>query len=79
MTIEQLDKMHRARPFHPFDIHLADGRSLPVEHPEFLGRSPAGRTIMVGLSDGMLEIVDMLLVTSLRSRSNDASRRRRKT
>ena len=79
MTIEQLKKMHESRPFEPFDIHLADGRALPVEHPEFLARLPAGRTIMVGLSDGTFEIVDLLLVTSLKSRSNGASRRRRKT
>ncbi|MEX2170702.1 MAG: hypothetical protein WD851_15405 [Pirellulales bacterium] len=79
MTIEQLNKMHEKRPFQPFDIHLADGRSLPVEHPEFLARSPAGRTIMVGLTDGTFEIVDLLLVTSLKSRSNGVPQRRRKS
>jgi hypothetical protein len=62
MTTEQLRKMHQARPFESFDIHIADGRSLPVEHPEFLALSPAGRTISVGLSDGTFEIVDLLLV-----------------
>jgi hypothetical protein len=40
MTIEELQKMHQTRPFQPFDIYLVDGRSLPVEHPEFLARSP---------------------------------------
>jgi hypothetical protein len=66
MTIEQLRKMLQARPFEPFDVHMADGRSLPVEHPEFLALSPAGRTISVGLADGNFEIVDLLLATSLR-------------
>jgi hypothetical protein len=77
MTIEQLRKMHLARPFQPFDVHLADGRSLPVEHPEFLSQSPVGRTIAVGLADGTIEIVDLLLVTSLKPRSNGSSRRGR--
>src|SRR3989304_6057753 len=45
MTLEQLTLMPQARPFQPFDIFLVDGRSLPVEHPEFLSRSPTGRTI----------------------------------
>jgi hypothetical protein len=77
MTVEQLRKMHRAQPFAPFDIHLADGRALPVEHPELLAIT--GRTIGVGLADGTIEVVDLLLVTSLKPRSNGArpGRRRR--
>lgn len=77
MTLEQLRKLHLARPFQPFDVFLADGRSLPVEHPEFLAQSPTGRTIMVGLIDGTHEIVDLLLVTSLKTRSNGSARKRR--
>ena len=77
MTVEQLRKMHRARPFQPFEIHLADGRSLPVEHPEFLAITPPGRTIGVGLRDGIIEVVDLLLVTSLKARSNSRTRRKR--
>ncbi len=60
--------MHQARPFQPFEIHLADGCSLPVEHPEFLAITPPGRTIGVGLEDGTIEIVNLLVVTSLKPR-----------
>lgn len=77
MTIAELTKMHQARPFQPFDIYLANGRTLPIEHPEFLASSPVGRTISVGLPDGTHEIVDLLLVISLKPRANGASRRRR--
>jgi hypothetical protein len=77
MTIEQLRKMHQTRPFHPFDINLADGRSLPVGHPEVLALPPPGRTIGVGLADGTIEIVDLLLVTSLKPRANGPRRRGR--
>jgi hypothetical protein len=78
MTIEQLQRMHQARPFKPFDIHLADGRVLPVEHPEFFSRSPGGRTIGVGcLEDDTIEIVDLLLVTSLKPHSNGAPKSKR--
>ncbi|HXE53956.1 MAG TPA: hypothetical protein VN541_13120 [Tepidisphaeraceae bacterium] len=70
MTIEQLRRMHQAKPFQPFDIHLADGRRLPVKSPEFLAVTPPGRTIGVGLDDGTIEIVDLLLVTSLKPRRN---------
>jgi hypothetical protein len=77
MTIEQLRRMHQARPFQPFEIHLVDGRTLPVEHPEFLAQSPGGRTIAVGHPDDTIEIVDLLLVVSLKPRANGSPRRGR--
>ena len=78
MTIEQLRRAHQTRPFHPFDIHLADGRHLPVNHPEMLAIAPPGRTIGVGLDDGTIEIVDLLLVTSLKPKANGRSRTSRR-
>jgi hypothetical protein len=78
MTIEELQKMHQARPFQPFDIYLADGRTLSVEHPEFLARSPVGRTISVGLADGSHVVVDLLLVVSLKPRNGATKRRGRR-
>lgn len=78
MTIEQLRELHLARPFQPFDIHLADGRTLSVEHPEFLAQVPNSRTIVVGRPDGVFEIVDLLLVVSLEPHANGPSRRGRR-
>jgi hypothetical protein len=69
--------MYYAQPFRAFDIHLADGRSLPVEHPEVLAIPPAGRTIAVALADGTFEFVDVRHVTSLKPRPDGNSRRRR--
>jgi hypothetical protein len=77
MTIEQLRLMHQARPFRPFEIYLADGRSIPVEHPEFFSQSTSGRTIGVAVGDDAIEVIDLLLVTSLKPRSNGAPRPRR--
>jgi hypothetical protein len=75
MTIEHLRAMHQARPFQPFDIHLADGRTLPVDHPEFLSSSVPGRTIAVANKDvDAHEIVDLLLVVSLKPRAKRAAR-----
>jgi hypothetical protein len=79
MTVEQLRKLHQTRPFQPFDIYLADGRSLPVNHPEVLAITPPGRTIGVGLRHGTVEVVDLLLVTSLKPRLNGRRQRRKKT
>ena len=65
MTVEQLQATQHAQPFGPYRIHMADGRSLDVQHPDFVARSPTGRTIVVYKPDDTSEIVDLLLVTSL--------------
>jgi hypothetical protein len=65
MTIEQLREHVRATPFQPFDIYTADGRVRPVDHPEFVAVPHAGRTIAVARQDGVIETIDLLLVTSL--------------
>jgi hypothetical protein len=78
MTIEQLRRMHQARPFLPFRVHMADGRHLDVEHPEFLAHTPSGRTVMIARPDEAFEIVDLLLVTSLEPTDGNSRRRRRR-
>ena len=65
MTIEQLRAVHQARPFRPFTLQLADGRSLHVPHNELLPHSPAGRTVIVYENDESFSIVDLLLVTRI--------------
>ena len=79
MTSEQIRKMHQAQPFQPFEVHLADGRSHSVDHPECLAIRPGGRTIGIALADDTIEIVDLLLVTSLKPRPNGRSRRGKST
>ena len=54
-----------------------NGRSLDIDHPEFLMFSRSGRTIYVSKPDDTFEIVDLLLVTSLEV-LNGQSRSRRK-
>ena len=65
MTTEQLQTAHRASPFRPFSIRLADGRSFVVQHPDFLSRSPSGRTVIVHKPDDSYSVLDLLLVTEL--------------
>jgi hypothetical protein len=74
MTSEQLTKIHTARPFQPFRIHLADGRNFEVEHPEFLAYR--GGRIAILLSPELGEFVDLLLVTSIEMIGGTTKRRR---
>jgi hypothetical protein len=77
MTIEQLRRMHQARPFQQFVVHLADGRDLPVRSPEFMSFSPSGRTAIIHHGRDAFDIVDLLLVTSLEVQDRGEPRRRR--
>jgi hypothetical protein len=54
---------------------LADGREIEVAHPEFMTRSPSGRTIVVYQPDESLNIVDLLLVTDFEVSRNGRDRR----
>ena len=65
MTVEQLKLAHCAAPFRPFTIRMADGRTFPVAHPEFLSRSPSGRTVIVQYGNDAFSILDLLLMTEI--------------
>ena len=74
MTVQQVRAAHRASPFRPFTLHMADGRSLHVPHPDFLSMSPTGRTVIVFQEDESFSILDLLLMTEIRIGEGSASR-----
>jgi hypothetical protein len=65
MTLERIRAVHRALPFQPFTIRVADGRSFHVTHPELLSISPSGRTIVVNYGVEDFSVIDLLLVTEI--------------
>jgi hypothetical protein len=68
MKADDLQALLDARPFHPFSIHLGDGRELVVNHPEFVAPSPTGDIVVVFRPEGGFNIVDVELVTDLEVR-----------
>jgi hypothetical protein len=79
MTIDEVRRFFNAQPFTPFTLYLADGRHFPVASREFMALSPLGRTVAVYQPDGMADVIDLLLVTSLRvSVPGNGSAKRRK-
>ena len=56
------DALHK-QPFEPFVIRLADGRSLPVPHPDFV--AVGKRRIVVIRKDDSTATVEPLLIVSL--------------
>lgn len=65
MRIQDIRQAKRAEPFKPFKLHLADGRELQIDHPEFILLSRSERTIVLDDVGGNIEIIDPLPVTRL--------------
>ncbi|MBI3463670.1 MAG: hypothetical protein HY000_11525 [Planctomycetes bacterium] len=79
MTIDQLRRVHQAKPFRPFTLQLADGTEVEVRHPEMMFITPGGRTVIVAVSDDAVELIDALLVAAIRIGNRTPRRRDKRT
>ena len=78
MTIEKVRELVNAEPFVPFVMRLADGRQIPVQHPDFVSSSQTGRILHVfhGPNDASI-FIDILLVTALELKNEHSSKKRK--
>jgi hypothetical protein len=65
MTTERLVAVHKAAPFHPFTVRMANGRSHRIDHPEFFSYRPGTRTAVVIGPKGEVEILDTMLIAEI--------------
>lgn len=63
MDIAGVREALHQQPFRPFAIRLADGRSLPVPHPDFVALTLC--RVIVGATDDSWSVVEPLLISSL--------------
>jgi len=63
MDLEGVREALLKRPFEPFNIRLADGRSLTVRHPEMV--AVGKRRIIVVEPDDSWSVIEPLLIVSL--------------
>jgi len=64
MTMKTLKELRDTAPFQPFDIHLADGRVLPVVTADHLLLMPNNVEFLLVLPDGAFRFVDVAQVVS---------------
>lgn len=69
MDVAGVREALHTQPFAPFVIRLADGRSLPVPHPDFVALTP--RRVIVGAEDDSWSVVEPLLIDSLDYESSE--------
>ena len=74
MTIQRLRAAHRAIPFRPFNVSMADDRSFHVPHPDFLFMSPTGRTVIICEEKEDFSILDLLQMTEIQTASTPSPR-----
>ena len=65
MNVEELRKL-TTNGFRPFKLHLSDGRSFAVPHPEFIAFSR--RVVVVFGEDELPNIIDPLHIVSVKPR-----------
>lgn len=68
MKLEKLREAMHAAPFQPFTIHVADGRSLHVPHPDFIAILGTGRAVFVTMPVEQTPsyfMVDVPMITQL--------------
>lgn len=62
MELQGLREAIQRHPFEPFTIRLADGRSVPVNHPEFLAVGQK-RAIVIQEDDSCLWLEPLLIIS----------------
>lgn len=72
MTADGLTSFMSARPFRPFLIHMADGRTIEVNHPKRIVHA-GGRIALVAKPDESFEVIDLPLVPSLEAKAEARS------
>lgn len=71
MTAEEFPKASHQSPFRPFNVRMVDGRTFYVTHPDFVARSPTGRTIVIYTADGTHSVLDLRLISELEFPAQD--------
>ena len=77
MTFDEIRKPYYAAPIRPFEIVLANGRQVRVNHPEFMALSPDEDAVVVFEPDGHLT-TDVPLIIAVKELKNGARPRKRK-
>jgi hypothetical protein len=59
MLGEEIQNLLHAQPFRPFRVHITDGRTLEVPHPDFALLTRGHDMLVIDTEDDGLEMVNM--------------------
>jgi hypothetical protein len=74
MRLDDLKEVKNRRPFEPFEIRLADGRGIPIGHPDAISwQGPDFAPVLhVVHGDGRWEVVNFAAIASLAAAASPA-------
>jgi hypothetical protein len=65
MQPDPIRSAHKLRPFKPFTIITVSGESYHVPHPEMMGQSPKGNTVVVMPKGDEVVMIDVESITEI--------------
>jgi hypothetical protein len=71
MIAEELLELQDARPFVPFEVHLADGKTFIIAHPKWMMVPPPMNTLYYVHAEGPLHRVAIHQITRIVERAAD--------
>ena len=72
MIAEELSELQDAKPFRPFEVHLADGPSFVITHPKWMMISPSARVLHFIGEDRRSHKVAIPLITRITEQQAEA-------
>ena len=72
MSTDGIKEVVKKQPFRPFVIRMTSGATFEINHPEFFAVSPSYRRMYVVMDEEHTEIIDTLLVESVRVKESTA-------
>jgi hypothetical protein len=70
MRAQPIREAHTLRPFKPVVIRTESGGSRPVNHPEPMGRTVDGATVLLGAWSEMVALIEVASITEISRDSN---------
>lgn len=63
MHAESIKELLHTAPFAPFQVHVADGKSYLIDHPDLVWFTQGGRTMFVATGGERFAMVDTMLIS----------------
>jgi hypothetical protein len=65
MQPDPIRSAHKLRPFKPFTIITASGKSYPIPQPEVMCQSPKGKSVVVMPKGNEVVMIDVASITEI--------------
>ena len=71
MIADDLLDLQDTRPFVPFEVHLADGKTITIEHPKWMMVTPDRTSLVYVFAEGPFHRVAIHQITRIVEKAQD--------